>query len=513
MADRLRKLTYLCVLAALSMAVLASAGVARASNNQESIFQDDTLLLNASDAKRQSALDEIKSLGADTVHVLAIWQHYAPSSSSKNKPKSFDGTNPAAYPAHAFDALDALILEANARGLGVLLTPGVPAPVWGTHCKSSKTNCRPDAGEFRKFVTALGTRYSGSFVAAKSAALNLPVISPASSALPRVSRWSALNEPNLGGWLTPQYTGSKKHPVSASPLIYRRLFYAMADGLSASGHGSDQMLLGETAPIGHSGGSLTTRNTPPLSFYRTLFCLDSHGKALKGSAAAKVGCKGPYRKLSASGIATHPYTQGADRGPTAKGGKNDLTLAQIKNLEKLLNVAAKRGRIGSGLPILFTEYGVQTHPPDSFAPSTKTQAVWLNQAEWLGFRDSRIRAYAQFELIDPSDPNVFNTGLRFSNGHAKPSLAAYRLPIWVVRSGKHAVNVFGAVRPAGASENVDIQRRSSSKGKWTSVASATVGAGHRYLLVHVTKSGGHWRLVWKTGGKTYSSREASVSPR
>src|SRR2546430_940457 len=71
--------------------------------------------------------------------------------------------------------------------------------------------------------------------------------------LPRIAGGTAWNEPTLGSWLTPQYTGSSKHPVQASPRIYRGLFYAAAEGLAASGHSGDQLLAGETGPIGQTG--------------------------------------------------------------------------------------------------------------------------------------------------------------------------------------------------------------------------------------------------------------------
>src|SRR2546425_2610238 len=105
MAERLRKLTILCALTALSLVVLTPVGAARASSSQESIFQDDGQLLSGDDGARQAALDEIKAIGADTIHTLAIWSHIAPSAGSTTKPSGFDGADPSAYPAGAFDTL------------------------------------------------------------------------------------------------------------------------------------------------------------------------------------------------------------------------------------------------------------------------------------------------------------------------------------------------------------------------------------------------------------------------
>ncbi|HEX8073833.1 MAG TPA: hypothetical protein VF545_02525, partial [Thermoleophilaceae bacterium] len=187
-----------------------------------------------------------------------------------------------------------------------------------------------------------------------------------------------------------------------------------------------------------------------------------------------------------------------------------LPLANIRALESLLRTAGSRGRLPAQTPVFLTEYGVQTNPPDRIGVSPRTQATWLNQAEWIAYLDPRVRSVSQFELTDPRDPDTFNTGLRFFNGKAKPSLAAYRLPIWVIEAGR-GVQVFGAVRPAGASEEVEIQRRTSSKKPFKTVKKVRVAAGSRYFRVYLPTGGGRWRLSWRAPlyGKTYHSREAT----
>jgi hypothetical protein len=472
------------------------AGSAHASTSQESVFQDDRLLLSGDDALRQRTLDEVKALGATTVRVLAVWSRYAPDAGSTTRP-AFDATDPGAYPAGAFNDLDALVREANARGLSLLMNPSSSIPHWASACSHKDKRlhtCRPKPGEFGAFVRALGKRYSGSY-----------------AGLPRVSRWSVWNEPNLGSWLTPQFTGSKKHPVPASPVIYRGLFYAARDALVNTGHGNDQLLAAETGPIGQTSGSLTTRSMAPLAFYRTLFCIDRKGKSLKGTTAKRAKCTGSFRRFDVSGISTHPYTRAAVGSPTAKGARDDLTLAQTRNLESLIHQAGARKRLPGGTPVFFTEYGVQTHPPDPIGVSTRTQAAWLNQAEWLAYLDPRVRSVAQFELTDPKSKDTFNTGLRFNSGKAKPALAAWRMPIWVIRAGS-GVQVFGGARAAlGARTKVEIQRRSSSKKPWKTVKTVTVAAGERYFRVFFKQGGGRWRLAWKQPvyGKTFHSREAT----
>src|SRR5437899_2997267 len=94
----------LALLAATAAACLLSAApgttVALAGKRQWSMFEDPRALLGASPAKRESALKEIKSLGADTLRVEVKWNQVAPSPSSARRP-AFDATDPAAYPGFA----------------------------------------------------------------------------------------------------------------------------------------------------------------------------------------------------------------------------------------------------------------------------------------------------------------------------------------------------------------------------------------------------------------------------
>ena len=90
----------------------------------------------------------------------------------------------------------------------------------------------------------------------------------------------------------------------------------------------------------------------------------------------------------------------------------------------------------------------------------------------------RVRSVAQYLVNDDANVNGFQSGLRFVTGRAKPSLGAYRLPIWV-RAGGSSVTVFGQVRPAAdsARETVLVQNR------------ALAGVSHREAGVSVQQEG------------------------
>src|SRR4051794_24343873 len=323
----LKKLILLFIPAILAATAFAAA--AQASKTQESIFQDDRSLIFAGDAKRQEALDEMKALGATTIHSLVFWNSIAPDPNSKVKPAGFDGSDPSAYQPGAWDQYDALVREAGARGLQVLFSP-VESPAWAGGCGNTdlRHHCEPNAAEFGAFVAALGKRYSGSF-----------------DGLPRVSRWSVWNEPNQSNWLYPQRTRIHGHIINTVAVMYRNLFRAATSALQATGHGSDQILLGETAPLGRTTGSLPKRFLTPVELYQGVFCLDSRGRKLRGRVAKDSGCSGRYAPLAATGVAHHPYNRGGSQPPLSRPAPGEITISTPNRPPRLPGPGGRRERI------------------------------------------------------------------------------------------------------------------------------------------------------------------------
>ncbi len=478
----------LITLATSSVLAGAVAAVpAHASTRQESVFEDDTALLFSGDAARQQSLDEIKSLGGTTIRTLVQWSRIAPDSESTHKPAGFDATDPNAYPPGAFAVWDQLVGEAQARGLQVIMTP-VLAPRWADTCKTrgQHHHCKPSPKEFGQFVTALGKRYT------------------------MVHRWSIWNEPNQSSWLYPQQQRKHGHNIPTAAIVYRNLFRAATSALKATGHGRDQMLLGETAPLGRTTGSLGKRFLSPTSFFQGVFCLNSRGHKLRGRIARDEGCR-HYKKLAATGIAHHPYNRGGGQPPLRKPtGPGEITIANLSRLSRVINQGSHNHRIRGGLRFFFTEFGFQSNPPDHIiGVSLGRQARYINQSDYIAYHNRRVSSVAQYELFDDAAVHSFNTGLRRSNGKAKPALNAYRLPIWVTTSG-HSLKVWGQVRPGGASgQTVRIQNGNK---KYRTVKTVRT-RGHGYFEVRIgRKAGKKWRLLWKApDGTVYKSRTAGIN--
>src|SRR4051812_11956024 len=476
--------------------LLCLAAPASASRNQESIFEDEHQLLELGPGVANRALTDVHSLGADSIRSLVLWSRIAPRGT--RRPPAFPAADPRAYPPSSWDPYDDLVRGAGVRGLGLILSPTTPGPAWASRCKRKSGTCKPDANAYRAFVTALGVRYSGGYRDENQGR----------GVLPRVTRWSLGNEPNQPGWVTPQYERKKRHLVATAAVVYRALARGGIAGLRASGHGRDQILLGETSPIGRTSGSLAKRPIPPVQFLRRLFCLTPGGRRLRGADGKRHGCR-RFKKLVVSGFAHHPYQRGGSRPPAAKPqAAGEITISSPSRLRRVLDAAGRAKRIPRRLPVYYTEFGFQTNPPDRiFGVRVGFQGQYINQSDWMAYRDPRVRAVAQYKLVDEASLASFQSGLRFVDGRAKPAYAAYRLPIWVSGRGSR-LRVYCQVRPAanGTPQVVQIQRRPRKGGAYTTVKTVTVRSRYGQFLTRVHKRGGVWRLTW---GRLVS-REARV---
>jgi hypothetical protein len=495
---------WLVATAVLVAAMAAFAGQAHASTSQESIVQDDRVLQNFGSVEQNLALDDIKSLGATTIHALVNWNTLAPDPTSGSMPDGFVGSDPHSYDPAKFNMIDQLVRGAQQRGLSVILTPAGPGPVWanGKDCqvterrRAPKGTCRPDAKLYGQFVTALARRYSGAYID-EDGEPGVP--------LPRVSRWSIWNEPNLNSWIYPSIVSIRGKRVPVSAKIYRDLVYAGGNALRRNGHKSDQILLGETAPIGQG-----TSRTSPVTFYQALFCVDAKGKRLKGGAARNLGCSKRIKRLPVTGIAHHPYTKSGTQPPTAKQHSYDVSIAGIGALQKVLKQGAKAKAISSSASshIYFTEFGVSSSPPAKpkrYGVSLARQAEYINEFEYMSYVNPAVRSVSQFQLEDDAFGEnsvggklTFQTGLRYTSpgddpanpilGPPKPAYQAYKVPLFVVDKGK-TLTIWGGVR------GVSSGRVKVLNGK---KAFRTVKLRRGYFMTTIKKRKGSWQLSYGT---------------
>jgi hypothetical protein len=250
---------------------------------------------------------------------------------------------------------------------------------------------------------------------------------------PWVRKWVIWNEPNQAIWLRPTspflYTARLLNP--AYTAIHRAIPSAKVAG-------------GGTAPRGASGG------VSPVAF-------------LTGMHAA-------HARLDA--YAHNPYPLDPKRETPTTGGCSrcaTISMADLSRLETLVAKDFPRARIW------LTEYGYQTNPPDRLlGVSYALQARYQAQAAYVAYGAPRVDLLIHFLYQD--EPNVarFQSGLTTLAGTAKPSLAAFELPLVETGRRNSTTSLWGQLRAPGAGRTAVIERKVGST--WRRVAAVHGGS-------------------------------------
>jgi hypothetical protein len=519
-------LRALLVAAALVCSAIVPVA-ARADATQQSTFQDDQYVLYSSSARVKRTLSRLAGLGVKRIRVNVQWVTLAPDPLSTTPPQNFNAADASQYPAANWAPYDRLVSDAARDGIGVDFNVTAPGPLWAMRQDPPTTRAAnhwaPNVFQFYEFVYALGTRYSGSY-------------STATGIVPQVNFWAIWNEPNQPGWLAPQWRKYKGKQVINSPRLYREYANAAYLALYFSGHSKDTILIGELAPEGYTTPGYYTATTP-MPFLRALYCLNGRYQRLTGTAAAALGCpkKGSAKTFvkanpalfDATGFAHHPYYFYHSPGYSSPD-PNYAPLGNLGRLEQGIDHSLSAYGVHRKLPIYITEYGYQTNPPDPRETVTPAeQAVYLNEADYIAWRNRRVRSVAQFLLYDSApNPNypkssplywdTFQTGLLYTNGKKKPAYDAYRMPIWIP-SQQFApgarTHIWGEIRPGPHhSQALAIQWKAPG-GKWTTVARLKVSQREGYFTANVRLPGsGSVRSLWTTPrNRVYTSRTVAVS--
>ena len=471
------------VIALVAMLAGAAPGAAEAGPRQESVFQDDNLLLYRGDRTSDRTFSELKELGVDRVRLSVPWRALAPAHRARVKPK------PLRYDERDFHPWDHALRAARVRGIEVLFNVTGGAPLWATAKRRGRHVSRqykPRPREFESFVAMLGRRYDGRH------------------GHPRVDAWSIWNEPNFGSFLQPQW--EKGRP--ASPRIYRGLVRAALRGLRRTGHEGDIVLLGETSPYGVDRRGLTTPMRP-ARFLRELLCLDEDLLSEDGPGCASFDAEGGRFDVTGYGHHPYPIVSPPDE-PSAN--RDDIKLADSGRLTEILDAAAGRGRIPPDLPLWYTEFGYQTPPDPIRGIPLGDHAAWLAKAERLTWLDDRVAALTQFQMKDDPPRNVpsghprrwgtYQAGLRFTSGRAKPAYDAYRLAFDAparVPAGQ-PLRLWGFVRaaPNGETTEVQLEHRAPGSAHFVRVGDPLFVYDSRgYFETEAPRMSGTWRYTWR----------------
>ena len=493
--------------------VLMAVGCApaAASSRQLTIMQDDAVFLGLSSHDPERAMADARSLGVDVVRVFVQWSRVAPQPTSRERPAGFDPANPDS-PGYDWSSYDALVERARRHGLKLYFSLAPPLPYWasedpngcphpigGYFFLSESCHWKPDPVLFGQFAQAVALRYGSQAPGAYGGA---------------VIFYSLWNEPNLEHYLHPQVEGRRGRGVDFAAKRYRELWYEGWKGIAASDPPMrNRVLFGETAAI-----------SSPLDTLFAALCLNPEGRPFRAAQRRRQGCDRP-RKLPIGGVAIHPYNNHASGSVfTPSFSRDSHAAAHVPRVHRLIDRAARLGRIPRGRKVFLTEFGFQTNPPDrTYGLRLARHAAAINEADRLYFGDRRVEAVSQFELYDVparererEEDDAYTTGLAFRDGRHKPAWNAFRMPLVVTRLSAGSVEVWGQVRPADGRTTATIATAPRAGRPFAAARRVTTNhAG--YFRVRLRRGGAarlRYRIDWRSpSGSVLRSRVASAGRR
>lgn len=389
--------------------------------------------------------------GAKRVLIEVDWTTIEPNAPSGGS----DPTNPASAN-YSWSELDGRVKEFAGSGLSVVFLV-TDAPAWaespgGPAALEADGAWKPNATAYGQMAEALARRYSGSY----------PDPSAPGQSLPRVSLFQAWAEPNLAVHLAPQWTSSHGHLVATGPAIYRGMLNAFYTGVKRV-HPSNTVITSGFGPYGDPASTSVTARTAPAAFVRGLLCVQ--GRSLK-----PLPCSGPAHF---DALAIDPYEVGSPTAPALNA--DDVSAPDLGKLTRIVNraVRLKRALPRGHKQLWVTEFSYDSNPPNPTAPSTATQAKWLEESFYVFWREGVNDVF--WYLVRDQPGNDYNTsyfsGVYFYNGNPKPSFEAYRFPFVVMPSGRTAT-AWG-ISPRAGRLSVQIKHGHS----WRTLFHTGVGSG------------------------------------
>jgi hypothetical protein len=386
---------------------MAAAGLAvsaaTASPKKDTVKASSRLLVGINDeaftlyGDPATAFATLKTLKAQVLRVNLYW---GGTKWAVAKSRPADATDPG-DPAYDWSLYDRLVLYATQNNIkvvfSILFTPG-----WANGGKAR--NVAPkNFKDLQNFAYAAAERYSGLWTPPKwQQDPNNPTTA---QPLPKVTRWTAWNEPNNPIWLVPQYKRVRGAWRVESAFQYAKICNAIYNGIHAPGLGlsGEQVACGVTGPKGNDAPTTTRPSVDPLTFL---------------TAAHKYGMK----KFDV--YAHHPYPDvGATDPPSFVPTGKRKRRVQLGNIGLLTQLVSK---YYGPKHLWITEYGYQTNPPDkTFGVSYSKQALYMKQAFAIARKNPRIDMMLWFLVRDERAVGNWQSGLETVSGKKKPAWSAF----------------------------------------------------------------------------------------
>ena len=312
---------------------------------------------------RSARIQKAAQGNAAIIRLLVQW-NLAAKTRPANAADPFD-------PAYIFDDVDEALRTAQDNDQEVILTIS-GTPKWANGGKNP--NVMPqNVSDFTAFSRAIASRYSGRYMG-----------------FPFVRFWSVWNEPNLQGFLSPQFDSQGR---SIAPANYAKLYAASYAGIKA-GNPMAKVAIGETSARGSDKpGGLRPTHSP-------------------GKFAELVAKANPKLKFDA--WSHHPYPFNPNSPPTQVVKWPNVALTTLPRFDESLKTWFKR----KSVPIWITEYGHQTNPPDALGVSYETQASYIQQSMSIATSYSFVQMFIWFVFQDDQG-QPWESGVYAASGAAK----------------------------------------------------------------------------------------------
>jgi hypothetical protein len=240
------------------------------------------------------------------------------------------------------------------------------------------------------------------------------------------------NEPNLNMFWMPQFD-RRGHDLAAP--AYEALLARTYDSLKAVSPGIN-VIGGAVSPRGADRANSARQTHSPTTFLRDL-----------GAAYRKSRRVTPIMDM----LVIHPYGETSKTPPTALHPKStSISIADYPKLVKLLRDAFRgTAQRGASLPILYGEYGVQTHipfdklgaytnfdgPSATDAVSETIQGAYYKRAIQLAYCQPTVAGLLFFHVSDEPDLGRWQSGLFYADDTPKSDLAIVKSAAQAAQTG------------------------------------------------------------------------------
>jgi hypothetical protein len=398
-------LTVAAVVAVAGLAVSA----ATAASKKPATKQSSHLLIGINDeadtlyGNPETAFATLKSLKVQVLRVNLYWGGTKWAVANSGRPQ--DPTDPG-DPAYNWALYDRLVEYATTNDIQLVFSI-VFTPSWANGGKA-RTVPPTSFMDLQNFAYAAAERYSGLWIPpAWQLQPQLGIV--AGKALPKVSMWTAWNEPNSPVYLTPQYKKVGKSYRVESAFNYAKICNAVYNGVHSPYLGplpGEQVACGVTDPKGNDNPKASRQSVDPLTFF---------------TQAHRFGMK------TFDVYAHHPYANSGKEAPAYVPKGKEKNQIQLGNIGKLLSAISK---YYGPKHLWITEYGYQTTPDKSiYAVTLANQAKYMSQAVAIARKNPRIDMFLWFQVRDEPSLGGWQSGLEFLNGKKKPSWGTFvKLP-------------------------------------------------------------------------------------